>query len=184
MQQVISNAEERMNKSVGATERDFLSVRAGRANPGILDKVVVDYYGVPTPVNQMAAVSVVEARTLLIQPWDASTLKSIEKAISTSDIGINPNNHGRVIRLNFPPLTEERRKELAKEVRKMSEEGKVAVRAVRRDAMEKIKALKKEGSITEDDVQNGEKKIHALTDKYCKEIDELTAAKESEIMEV
>ena len=109
MQQVISNAEERMNKSVGATERDFLSVRAGRANPGILDKVVVDYYGVPTPVNQMAAVSVVEARTLLIQPWDASTLKSIEKAISTSDIGINPNNDGRVIRLNFPPLTEERR---------------------------------------------------------------------------
>lgn len=184
MQQVISNAEERMNKSVGATERDFSSVRAGRANPGILDKVVVDYYGVPTPVNQMAAVSVVEARTLLIQPWDASTLKSIEKAISTSDIGINPNNDGRVIRLNFPPLTEERRKELAKEVRKMSEEGKVAVRAVRRDAMEKIKALKKEGSITEDDVQNGEKKIQALTDKYCKEIDELTAAKESEIMEV
>ena len=184
MQQVISNAEERMNKSVGATERDFLSVRAGRANPGILDKVVVDYYGVPTPVNQMAAVSVVEARTLLIQPWDASTLKSIEKAISTSDIGINPNNDGRVIRLNFPPLTEERRKELAKEVRKMSEEGKVAVRAVRRDATEKIKALKKEGSITEDDVQNGEKKIQALTDKYCKEIDELTAAKESEIMEV
>lgn len=184
MQQVISNAEERMNKSVGATERDFLSVRAGRANPGILDKVVVDYYGIPTPVNQMAAVSVVEARTLLIQPWDASTLKSIEKAISTSDIGINPNNDGRVIRLNFPPLTEERRKELAKEVRKMSEEGKVAVRAVRRDAMEKIKALKKEGSITEDDVQNGEKKIQALTDKYCKEIDELTAAKESEIMEV
>lgn len=184
MQQVISNAEERMNKSVCATERDFSSVRAGRANPGILDKVVVDYYGVPTPVNQMAAVSVVEARTLLIQPWDASTLKSIEKAISTSDIGINPNNDGRVIRLNFPPLTEERRKELAKEVRKMSEEGKVAVRAVRRDAMEKIKALKKEGSITEDDVQNGEKKIQALTDKYCKEIDELTAAKESEIMEV
>ena len=184
MQQVISNAEERMNKSVGATERDFLSVRAGRANPGILDKVVVDYYGVPTPVNQMAAVSVVEARTLLIQPWDASTLKSIEKAISTSDIGINPNNDGRVIRLKFPPLTEERRKELAKEVRKMSEEGKVAVRAVRRDAMEKIKALKKEGSITEDDVQNDEKKIQALTDKYCKEIDELTAAKESEIMEV
>ena len=150
----------------------------------VIDKVVVDYYGVPTPVNQMAAVSVVEARTLLIQPWDASTLKSIEKAISTSDIGINPNNDGRVIRLNFPPLTEERRKELAKEVRKMSEEGKVAVRAVRRDAMEKIKALKKEGSITEDDVQNGEKKIQALTDKYCKEIDELTAAKESEIMEV
>ncbi len=184
MQQIINTAEEKMNKSVASTERDFSSIRAGRANPGILDKIVVDYYGVPTPINQMAAVSVVEARTLLIQPWDASTVKSIDKAIAISDIGINPSNDGRVIRLNFPPLTEERRRELAKEIRKMSEDGKVAVRAVRRDAIEKIKALKKEGSATEDDVANGEKKIQALTDKYCKEIDELTAAKENEIMEV
>lgn len=184
MQNVISNAEERMNKSVDATEREFSSVRAGRANPGILNKIVVDYYGVPTPINQMAAVSVVEARTLLIQPWDASTIKSIEKAITTSDIGINPSNDGRAIRLNFPALTEERRKELVKDIRRMSEDGKVAVRAIRRDAMDKIKALKKDGEITEDDVTNAEKKIQNLTDKYCKEIDDLTAAKEKEVLEI
>lgn len=184
MQNVISNAEERMNKSVDATEREFSSVRAGRANPGILNKIVVDYYGVPTPINQMAAVSVVEARTLLIQPWDASTLKSIEKAITTSDIGINPSNDGRAIRLNFPALTEERRKELVKDIRRMSEDGKVAVRAIRRDAMDKIKALKKDGEITEDDVSNAEKKIQNLTDKFCKEIDEISALKEKEILEI
>lgn len=184
MQNVISNAEERMNKSVDATEREFSSVRAGRANPGILNKIVVDYYGVPTPINQMAAVSVVEARTLLIQPWDASTLKSIEKAITTSDIGINPSNDGRAIRLNFPALTEERRKELVKDIRRMSEDGKVAVRAIRRDAMDKIKALKKDGEITEDDVSNAEKKIQNLTDKFCKEIDDLTAVKEKEVLEI
>lgn len=183
MEQVIKNAQERMDKSVAATDREFSSIRAGRANPGILDKIVVDYYGVPTPVNQMAAVSVVEARTLMIQPWDASTIKSIEKAITSSDIGINPSNDGRAIRLNFPPLTEERRRDLVKEVRKISEDGKVAVRSVRRDAIDKIKALKKEGSITEDDVTNAEKKIQNLTDKYCKEIDKLTTAKEKEIME-
>ena len=183
MEQVIKNAQERMDKSVAATDREFSSIRAGRANPGILDKIVVDYYGVPTPVNQMAAVSVVEARTLMIQPWDASTIKSIEKAITSSDIGINPSNDGRAIRLNFPPLTEERRRDLVKEVRKISEDGKVAVRSVRRDAIDKIKALKKDGSITEDDVTNAEKKIQNLTDKYCKEIDELTTAKEKEIME-
>lgn len=184
MQNVISNAEDRMNKSVDATEREFSSVRAGRANPGILNKIVVDYYGVPTPINQMAAVSVVEARTLLIQPWDASTIKSIEKAITTSDIGINPSNDGRAIRLNFPALTEERRKELVKDIRRMSEDGKVAVRAIRRDAMDKIKALKKDGEITEDDVSNAEKKIQNLTDKYCKEIDDLTAVKEKEVLEI
>ena len=184
MQNIINNAEERMNKSVDSTEREFSSVRAGRANPGILNKIVVDYYGVPTPINQMAAVSVVEARTLLIQPWDASTIKSIEKAITSSDIGINPSNDGRAIRLNFPALTEERRKELVKDIRKMSEDGKVAVRSIRRDAMDKIKALKKDGEITEDDVANAEKKIQNLTYKYCKEIDELTAAKEKEVLEI
>lgn len=183
MEQLLKNTQERMDKSVAATDREFSSIRAGRANPGILDKIVVDYYGVPTPVNQMAAISVVEARTLMIQPWDASTIKSIEKAITSSDIGINPSNDGRAIRLNFPPLTEERRRDLVKEVRKISEDGKVAVRSVRRDAMDKIKALKKEGSITEDDVSNAEKKIQNFTDKFCKEIDELTAAKEKEIME-
>ena len=183
MEQVIKNAQEKMDKSVAATDREFSAIRAGRANPGILDKIVVDYYGVPTPINQMAAVSVVEARTLMIQPWDASTIKSIEKAITSSDIGINPSNDGRAIRLNFPPLTEERRRDLVKEVKKISEDGKVAVRSVRRDAIDKIKALKKEGSITEDDVTNAEKKIQNLTDKYCKEIDDLTTAKEKEIME-
>ena len=183
MEQVIKNAQEKMDKSVAATDREFAAIRAGRANPGILDKIVVDYYGVPTPVNQMAAVSVVEARTLMIQPWDASTIKSIEKAITSSDIGINPSNDGRAIRLNFPPLTEERRRDLVKEIRKISEDGKVAVRSVRRDAIDKIKGLKKEGTITEDDVTNAEKKIQNLTDKFCKEIDELTTAKEKEIME-
>ena len=183
MENVIKDAEQRMDKSVAATDREFSSIRAGRANPAVLDRISVDYYGVPTPINQMAAISVVEARSLLIQPWDASTLKSIEKAINTSDIGINPSNDGRAIRLNFPPLTEERRKELVKDIRKMSEDGKVAVRSVRRDAIEKIKALKKEGSITEDDVTNGEKKIQNLTDKFCKEIDDLTSAKEKEILE-
>jgi ribosome recycling factor len=183
MEQVIKNAQEKMDKSVAATDREFSAIRAGRANPGILDKIVVDYYGVPTPVNQMAAISVVEARTLMIQPWDASTIKSIEKAITSSDIGINPSNDGRAIRLNFPPLTEERRRDLVKDVRRISEDGKVAVRSIRRDAIDKIKALKKEGSITEDDVANSEKKIQNLTDKYCKEIDDLTTAKEKEIME-
>ena len=183
MEQILKNTQERMDKSVASTDREFSSIRAGRANPGILDKIVVDYNGVPTPVNQMAAISVVEARSLVIQPWDASTLKSIEKAITTSDIGINPSNDGRAIRLNFPPLTEERRRELVKEVRKISEDGKVAVRSVRRDAIDKIKALKKEGTITEDDVANAEKKIQNYPDKFCKEIDDLTAAKEKEIME-
>lgn len=184
MQELLKKTEERMNKSVEATNREFATIRAGRANPSILDRVLVDYYGVPTPVNQMAAVSVVEARTLLIQPWDATSIKAIEKAINVSDIGINPSNDGRVIRLNFPPLTEERRRDLAKEIRRMSEDGKVAVRSVRRDAMEKLKGMKKDGLITEDDVSNVEKKIQTLTDKYCGEIDELTAAKEKEIMEI
>ena len=146
--------------------------------------MTVDYYGVPTPVQQMAAVSVPEPRTLLIQPWDASTLKSIEKAILTSDIGINPQNDGKVIRLSFPPLTEERRKEIVKDVKKAAEENKVAVRNTRRDALEKLKGLKKSNEITEDDVTDGEKKIQNLTDRFCKEIDELAAIKEKEILEI
>ncbi|MCI8361430.1 MAG: ribosome recycling factor [Clostridiales bacterium] len=184
MDQLLKKTEERMEKSLQALDREFGSVRAGRANPSILDKVVVDYYGAPTPVNQMAAVSVPEARMLQIQPWDASTLKDIEKAIQAADIGINPQNDGRLIRLVFPALTEERRKELVKDIHKMSEEGKVAVRSVRRDAIEKFKAMKKEGEITEDDLAASEKDVQNLTDKYCKEIDTLTAAKEKEIMEI
>ena len=150
----------------------------------MLDRVTVDYYGCPTPIQQMAAVSVPEPRILMIQPWDATTLKDIEKAILTSDIGINPQNDGRVIRLSFPPLTEERRKDIVKEVRKAAEENKVAIRNTRRDAIEKLKALKKANTITEDDVADGEKKIQNLTDKFCKEIDDLAALKEKEIMEI
>ena len=184
MNELLKNTEEKMSKSIAALEREYKSIRAGRANVSILDKIAVDYYGVPTPVQQMAAVSVPEARTILIQPWDASTLKEIEKAILTSDIGINPQNDGKVIRLNFPPLTEERRKEIVKDVRKKAEEAKVAVRNQRRDALEKLKALKKSGSITEDDEANGEKKIQNITDKSCKEIDSLGELKEKEIMEI
>jgi ribosome recycling factor len=184
MNELIKNTEEKMNKTVGVLERDYKAIRAGRANASVLDRITVDYYGAPTPIEQMAAVSVPEPRVLMIQPWDASTLKTIEKAILTSDIGINPQNDGRVIRLSFPPLTEERRKEIVKEVKKVSEDSKVAVRNTRRDAIEKLKALKKANTITEDDVANGEKKIQNLTDKYCKEIDELAATKEKEILEI
>ena len=184
MDQLLKKTEERMEKSLEALDREFGSVRAGRANPSILDKIVVDYYGVPTPINQMAAISVPEARMLQIQPWDASTLKEIEKAIQTADIGINPQNDGRLIRLVFPPLTEERRKDLVKDIHKMAEEGKVAVRSIRRDAIEKFKVMKKDGEITEDDLAASEKDVQNLTDKYCKEIDTLTAAKEKEIMEI
>lgn len=184
MKDLLKNTEERMDKSLNSVGREFATVRAGRANTSILDRITVDYYGVPTPIQQIASVSVPEGRVLQIQPWDTSTLKLIEKAIQISDIGINPNNDGRVIRLIFPPLTEERRKDLVKEVKKMAEDGKVAVRSVRRDAIEKLKAMKKDNTITEDDQANGEKKIQNLTDKYCAEIDTLLAAKEKEILEI
>lgn len=173
-----------MNKSVQALDREYSSLRAGRANPGILDKIVVDYYGVPTQIQQMAAVAVPDPRTISIQPWDMSTLKDIEKAIQASDIGINPNNDGKVIRLNFPPLTEERRKELVKDVKKYAEECKVAVRSVRRDILEKFKAEKKDGNITEDELKDYEKKVQEETDKFCKEADALCADKEKEIMSI
>lgn len=184
MNELLKTTEEKMNKSIDALEREYKAVRAGRANVSVLDRVTVDYYGVPTPVQQMAAVSVPEARTLVIQPWDASTLKEIEKAILTSEIGINPQNDGKMIRLNFPPLTEERRKEIVKDVKKTAEDAKVAIRNLRRDSLDKLKALKKSNSITEDDEANGEKKIQNLTDKFCKEIDNLSADKEKEIMEI
>ena len=184
MKELLKNTEEKMNKTVGVLERDYKSIRAGRANASVLDRITVDYYGAPTPIQQMAAVSIPEPRVLMIQPWDATTLKEIEKAILTSDIGINPQNDGRVIRLSFPPLTEERRKEIVKDVHKTAEDSKVAVRNTRRDAIEKLKALKKNNTITEDDVADGEKKIQNLTDKYCKEIDSLAVLKEKEIMEI
>ena len=184
MNELIKSTESKMDKTLAALDRDFGAVRAGRANAAVLDKVLVEYYGTPTPIQQMAAVSVPDPRTLQIQPWDASTLKDIEKAIQVSDIGINPQNDGRVIRLTFPPLTEERRKDIVKDVRKMAEDSKVAVRSVRRDAIEKLKAMKKANEITEDDQANGEKKIQNVTDKYCAEIETLQAAKEKEILEI
>ncbi len=184
MNELIKNTETKMGKTIDSLEREFKSVRVGRATPSVLDKITVDYYGVPTQIQQMAAVSVPEARMLVIQPWDASTLKDIEKAIQTSDIGINPQNDGRVIRLTFPQLTEERRKEVVKDVKKMAEDSKVAIRNLRRDAIEKLKAMKKNSEITEDDQQNGEKKIQNLTDKFCKEVDDLAASKEKEILEL
>ena len=184
MKTVISNTESKMGKTIDAMMRDFGAIRAGRANPSVLDRISVDYYGCPTPVNQLAAVSVTEARVLQIQPYDASVLKLIEKAIQISDIGINPQNDGRVIRLIFPPLTEERRKDIVKDARKISEDSKVAIRSIRRDAIEKLKAMKKANEITEDDQANGEKKIQNLTDKFCKDIDDATAVKEKEIMEI
>lgn len=184
MKEQINTAKEKMNKSLNALSNEFASIRAGRANPAVLDKVLVDYYGAPTPVNQMAAVSVAEARILVIQPWDRSTLKLIEKAILASDIGINPTNDGNVIRLVFPQLTGDRRKELCKDIKKYGEECKVTIRSIRRDTMDKFKTMKKNSEITEDDLKDCEKKVQDLTDKFCAEVDKTVSAKEKEIMTV
>lgn len=184
MKEQLILCSEKMNKTIQALKNEYASIRAGRANPAVLDKVTVEYYGAPTPIQQVAAISVPEARTLVIQPWDISTLKAIEKAIMVSDIGINPNNDGKVIRLQFPPLTEERRKEIVKNVLKFAEEAKVAIRSIRRDFMEKFKAMKKSSEITEDDLKQCEKDIQELTDKFCKEIDVAAKVKEKEIMEI
>lgn len=176
--------EEKMTKTLSVLREELGAIRAGRANPAVLDKLVIDYYGAPTKVNQMASVAVTEARTLTITPYDKSTLKSIEKAIQASDIGINPNNDGSVLRLIFPPLTEERRKELAKGIAKMGEDSKVAIRSIRRDANEKFKAMKKSSEITEDDQKNLENDTQKMTDKFIAEIDKMTAEKSKEIMTV
>lgn len=184
MKTVMKETEEKMKKTLTRLDKDLAAIRAGRANPAVLDKVVVDYYGAPTPIQQMAAVSVAEARILVIQPWDMSSLKSIEKAILASDIGITPTNDGKVLRLAFPQLTEDRRKELCKSIKKYGEEAKVAVRNVRRDAMDKLKSMKKNSELTEDDVKNGEKDIQKLTDRYCDDVDKTVADKEKEIMSI
>lgn len=176
--------DEKMLKTIEVVKANFAAVRAGRANAGVLDRIMVEYYGTPTPLNQVASIASPDPRTLTIQPWDTSLLKAIEKAINISDLGINPQNDGRVIRLAFPQLTEERRKDLTKQVRKYGEEGKVAVRNIRRDAMEDFKKMKKNSEITEDDQKNLEKALQDLTDKRCKDIDELTAKKETELMAV
>ena len=176
--------EEKMKSSVEHLDRELAAVRAGRANPAVLDKIAVDYYGTPTPIQQVAAVAVAEARVLTITPWDASLLRPIEKAILTSELGINPTNDGRVIRLTFPAPTEDRRRQLTKDVQHMGEEAKVAVRNVRREAMDKFKALKKSGELTEDDQKDLEGKLQKITDKFVKEIDKICESKNKEIMEV
>lgn len=184
METVFALAKEKMTKTVNALVHEYGTIRAGRANASVLDKVHVDYYGVPTPVNQMAAISVSEARILTIQPWDVSTLGKIEKAIQQSDIGINPQNDGKVIRLVFPPLTEDKRKEIAKDISKKAEESKVAIRSIRRDCIEKLKAMKKSSEITEDDLKDGENELQKITDKFIKEIDDIAAKKQKEVMEI
>ncbi|MCQ2484130.1 MAG: ribosome recycling factor [Clostridia bacterium] len=173
-----------MNKTVNALVNEYASIRAGRANASVLDKVLVDYYGVPTPINQMAAISVSEARILVIQPWDKSTLTPIYKAIQTSDIGINPTNDGSVVRLVFPPLTEDRRKELVKEIKKIAEERKVTIRSIRRDYIDKIKKMQKASEITEDALKDGEEQLQKITDEFVKNIDKEAEKKEKEVMEI
>ena len=184
MEALFAKTKEKMEKCLDALERDYKAIRAGRANPAILDKVMVDYYGCATPINQMAAISVPEPRMLMIQPWDASTLKEIEKAINTSDIGINPSNDGSVIRLVFPELTEERRKDLAKDIKKKGEGAKVAVRNIRRDANETFKKMEKAGEMSEDDLKLGTEKIQKITDKMIDKIDAAVEEKTKEIMTV
>lgn len=176
--------EEKMSKSLDALNKQYLTIRAGRANPSILDKVKVDYYGALTPINQIASVSISDARILVIQPWDVSALPLIEKAINASDIGINPTNDGKVIRLAFPQLTEERRKELVKTIHKISEDTKVNIRNIRRDALDKFKLMKKNNEITEDDLKTCEKDMQNLTDKYCKESEQMFTIKEKEILSI
>ena len=176
--------DQRMLKTIDVVKANFASVRAGRANAGVLDRIMVEYYGTPTPLNQVAAISSPDPRTLVIQPWDGTLLKAIEKAIQTSDLGINPQNDGRVIRLVFPQLTEERRKDLAKQVKKYSEEAKVAMRNIRRDGMDYVKKLKKNSEITEDDQKKAEKDLQDLLDKNIKRADAALAAKEKELMAI
>lgn len=175
---------ERMKKSIDSIAADFAAVRAGRANAAVLDRITVDYYGTPTPIHQIASIASPDPRQLLITPWDAGALKLINKAIQESDLGINPQNDGKSIRLSFPQLTEERRKELVKQIRKYAENGKVAIRNIRRDAMDSFKKQQKASEITEDDYKIAEKDLQKLTDDYCKELDELLAKKEKELMAV
>ena len=184
METLFANTKEKMEKTLKALNTEYTQLRAGSANAAVLDKIKVDYYGTPTPINQMAAISVSEARILTIQPWDKSTIQTIEKAIQASDIGINPQNDGSVIRLIFPQLTEERRKELSKDVRNMAESSRIAIRSIRRDAIDKAKKMEKASEITEDDLEDAEKEIQDYTDKYIKEIDKAAEEKEKEIMSI
>ena len=184
VKEILDTAKEKMKKSADVYQRDMVALRAGRANPQVLDRITVDYYGTPTPINQVAGVSSPEPRMLTINPWDSKMISAIEKAIQKSDLGLNPTNDGKVIRLVFPAPTEERRKELTKTARKGAEDAKVAVRAIRRDAIEQIKKLKKDSVITEDDQHKAEEDAQKLTDQAIKDVDAICAAKEKEIMEV
>lgn len=179
-----SHIEEKMKKTLNVLDNQLGEIRAGRANPKVLDRILVSYYGVPTPINQIANIMVPEARMITIQPWDASILKDIEKEIQKSDLGINPTNDGKMIRLVFPELTEERRKALVKDIKKIGEDSKVAIRSIRRDGIEEFKAKQKASEITEDDLRNAEEKIQKLTDKYVAEIDAACADKEKEVMSI
>lgn len=182
MKEKFDHAEDRMKKVIDRIQNEFTTIRAGRANPSVLDKIPVDYYGTPTPINQVAAVSVPEARMLMITPWDASMIRPITKAILASDLGITPTDDGKAIRLVFPQLTEDRRKDLCKNIKKFGDEAKVAIRNERRDLVEKYKAMKKTSEITEDDLKDSDKKVQTLTDKYVAKIDDMVAEKEKEIM--
>lgn len=184
MKEQIKNAKAKMQKTLESLDREFKEIKAGRANPAVLNKVTVEYYGASMPINQLASVSVAESRILAITPFDKSILHAIEKAIQKSDIGINPTNDGSVIRLVFPQLTGEKRKELCKDIKKYGEEAKVTIRNARRDALDKIKKMKKDSLITEDDVKNAEKEIQKLTDDFCKDIDNMVSDKEKEIMSI
>lgn len=184
MQTVFNSTTEKMEKTLGSLQSEYASIRAGRASAAVLDRISVDYYGTPTPINQLATVSVAEARILNIQPWDKSVLSAIEKAIQTSDIGINPTNDGSIIRLVFPPLTEDRRKEIVKDIKKKAEDAKVAIRSIRRDNIDKLKKMQKNSEITEDDLSSGEDKIQKITDDFIKKIDDKAKDKEKEVMEI
>ena len=176
--------QRKMEKTLDVLASDFAAVRAGRANAQVLDRITVEYYGQPSPINQVGTVASPDPRTLVIQPWDGSLLKAIEKAIQTSDLGINPQNDGKVIRLTFPPLTEDKRREIVKDVKKLAEDCKVAIRSIRRDCMDKLKKMQKNGEITEDDLKYGEKEMQDITDKFVKETDSVAAEKEKEIMAI
>ncbi|NSL51153.1 ribosome recycling factor [Calidifontibacillus erzurumensis] len=183
-QTVIKNAKEKMNKAIQVFKRELATVRAGRANPSLLERVQVNYYGAPTPLNQLASITVPEARLLVVQPYDKSVINDIEKAILKSDLGLNPTNDGSIIRITIPPLTEERRKALAKDVRAMAEDAKVAIRNIRRDANDELKKLEKDGQLTEDEHRSFAENVQKETDNHIKEIDAITKEKEKEIMEV
>ena len=184
MQEQLTKTSQRMQRRIDHLVDEYSQIRAGRANPALLEKIKIDYYGTSTPISQVASISVAEARTLTIQPWDASVIRDIERAIQTSDLGINPQNDGKILRIIFPPLTEDRRKEIVKDISKLAEETKVQIRNVRRECMEKLKAMKKDGELTEDDLKQAEKKTQDLTDKFVKKTDELSSAKQKEIMEI